>query len=214
MCRLSNGGTNGSTADIDTNWSNDPRCPRRVSVRSSSPEFGELCAVSKSAYSGRFSREDEAVSPASLHTPAGVTWFTFNSGVRDDGIRTRITPSFVYFFRGFEFSPSGFRQVEEMRPAASGTAFKFDEYVPIEGMYVMGTLFAHGPGADRAASGSSDRPAGALRPPATVGDVSRCVGIGRACFPFAKSATGAFRPGLATLACATTISEQRNAPRS
>ena len=77
MCRLSNGETNGN---LDTNQSSD--FDARVVLRPfNSPEFDEFLRGWQVGVSGGYGREDEAVSPAALRTPAGVTWFTYNSKV-------------------------------------------------------------------------------------------------------------------------------------
>jgi phosphate-selective porin OprO/OprP len=89
-------------------------------------------------------KEQEAVSPAILRTPATVPWLTFNATVREDGIRNRWSPEVVYFYGPLGLAAQYFHQDEQLRPTFAGAGSQYLLDVPFNGYYVMGTYLITG----------------------------------------------------------------------
>jgi phosphate-selective porin OprO/OprP len=137
---VSNGEING---DADTNEHKDLNA--RIAVRPFNTEaFWPAVRLLQVGISGGVGVEQEPVSPATLKTSLGVPWFTFLPTVRADGVRDRWSPELVYFYGGLGFATQYFRQEQELRPAATGPAYKFQENLPIDGYYVMATYLLTG----------------------------------------------------------------------
>jgi phosphate-selective porin OprO and OprP len=87
--------------------------------------------------------EQETVSPNPLRTPSQIAWFTFNTGVRANGVRNRYSPEVSYFYGPFGFAAQYFREDQALSSTASTRA------VPrvgahYEGGYVLATLLLTG----------------------------------------------------------------------
>jgi phosphate-selective porin OprO/OprP len=78
--------------------------------------------------------------PNTLKTPATVPWFTYNSTVRADGERTRLSPELTYFYHSFGFAAQYYREEQKLQPSATGPA----ENVVTNGFYVMGSYLLTG----------------------------------------------------------------------
>ena len=137
---VSNGEINGST---DVNDSKDVSA--RIVVR---PFVGwesfPLARGVQIGVSGGGGIEQESISPASLKTPGTVPWFSYNSTVRADGHRTRLSPEASYFYHSLGLAAQYYREEQQMRPNSSGAAAKLLVDVPMNGFYVMGTYLITG----------------------------------------------------------------------
>ena len=51
--------------------------------------------------SGGWGIENEPANPNTLRTPASVAFFKFNSNVKADGVRLRLSPEVAYFLGPF-----------------------------------------------------------------------------------------------------------------
>lgn len=109
-------------SDLDTNKIRD--FAGRVAVRplnfDSLPEFMRPLQF---GISGSVGKEQEALNfngsstPGTLRTPGNIPWLAFNSAVRADGIRTRVTPEVSYIYNSFGFAAQYMRMDQEMRSA-------------------------------------------------------------------------------------------------
>ncbi len=137
-----NGTINGN---LDTNDRKDAAA--RVAVK---PFFTEEDALPMLQYfgfgvSGTTGIEQEAVSPATLKTPSGIPWFTFNSTVRENGLRTRFTPELTWFWDSFGFMAQYYEEHEQLNPGGnSAAAMKELVDLPIQGWLVLGTWLVTG----------------------------------------------------------------------
>ena len=89
--------------------------------------------------SGSTGFEQEPVTPATLRTPATIPWFTFKSGVREDGVRYRISPEISWFYGPFGVAAQYYHEQEELTPDSVNLV-----NVPIQGFYLMGTALLTG----------------------------------------------------------------------
>ena len=137
---VSNGGVNG---DLDTNDVKD--FSGRVTVRPFyTEEPGGLLRQLRLGISGTTGKEEEAIFPNLLRTPATVPWFQYNAAVRADGVRNRWSPEVSYFYQGLGFAAQYFRQDQKLRPAFFGAGSKTLIDLPSEGFFVMTTLLLTG----------------------------------------------------------------------
>jgi phosphate-selective porin OprO/OprP len=124
---VSNGEVNGNG---DTNNSKDVN--GRVAVRPFATWGGSFLQRFQVGISGGYGIENEPVNPNNLHTPAGVTFFKFNSNVQADGPRSRLSPEIAYFVGGFGMSAQYFHMDQKLRPGTAAT-----EHVWSSGFYVQ-----------------------------------------------------------------------------
>jgi phosphate-selective porin OprO/OprP len=137
---VSNGEINGNT---DTN--NHKDLNGRIVIRPFNvPDRCEVLHRLQFGVSGGFGVENELVSPNTLKTPATIPWFAFNSTVRADGLRWRLSPEVSYFYGSFGLAAQYYCQEEQLRPSAAGASSRITEDVPINGFYVMATGFLTG----------------------------------------------------------------------
>jgi len=135
-----NGEING---DFDTDKRKD--LSARVAVRPlNSPSFSPVLRGLQLGVAGTIGVEQEPVNPNNLRTPATVLWFQFNPAVRADGLRRRLSPEVVYFYRGLGFAAQYFYQEQRLRPAFFGPGSEFFLDVPFRGFYVLSTLLLTG----------------------------------------------------------------------
>jgi phosphate-selective porin OprO/OprP len=73
-----------------------------------------------------------------------VPWFKYNSTVVADGVRSRWSPEFVYFYGPLGLAAQYFREEQELRPSATGPGYRFRQDVTTQGFYVMGTYLLTG----------------------------------------------------------------------
>jgi phosphate-selective porin OprO/OprP len=91
-----------------------------------------------------FGNDKEPVSnttPNLIRTPAQVPFLQFNSGVRADGPRTRVSPEVAYFCDQFGFAAQYFYGQQEFLPSATAPA---TITVPQSGFYVMSSYVLTG----------------------------------------------------------------------
>jgi phosphate-selective porin OprO/OprP len=136
-----NGETNGNT---DTNNAKDVAA--RIAVRpffdSERPGTTPLGHL-QFGFAFTTGVEQEAITPNPLRTPSQIAWFTFNTGVRANGVRNRYSPEVSYFYGPFGFAAQYFHEDQSLSSAASTAA------VPrvgahYDGGYVLATLLLTG----------------------------------------------------------------------
>lgn len=134
---LFNGEING---DTDTN--NHVDFAWRVAVRPFQGEFFlPILRGLQVGVSGTTGAEQEPISPNILRTPASVPWFQFNSTVRADGLRNRLTPEVSYFYRSLGFATQYIHLDQTMRASAVA---QDAVNIPMNGYYVMATYLLTG----------------------------------------------------------------------
>jgi phosphate-selective porin OprO/OprP len=137
---VANGEING---DFDTEDRKDVN--GRIAVRPfNCAEFWPALHGLQVGISGTYGVEQEPIMPNTLRTPATVPWFQFNSTVRADGFRWRMSPELVYFNGPFGFATQYLREEQRMRPTFSGPGSQFLLQVPFDGWYVLATLLLTG----------------------------------------------------------------------
>ena len=137
---VSNGEING---DYDTEKRKD--LAARVAVRPfNSPEMWGFLQGLQLGIAGTTGKEEEPINPSTLRTPATVPFFTYNTGVRADGLRSRYSPEVVYFNGPLGFAAQYFYEEQRLRPVFSGAGSQFLVNVPSTGGYVLGTLLLTG----------------------------------------------------------------------
>jgi len=137
---VSNGEINGNT---DTN--NHKDFNGRIAIRPfNDPDRWDVLRRLQLGVSGGVGVENEPVSPNTLKTPATVPWFAYNSTVRADGVRWRLSPEVAYFYRSFGLAAQYYHQEQRLRPSATGPSSAITEDVPIDGFYVLATYFLTG----------------------------------------------------------------------
>jgi len=137
---VSNGESNG---DFDTDKRKDVNA--RLAIRPfSDAEAWPILHGLQFGVAGTAGVEVEPIAITTLRTPATVTWFQFNSGVRADGERTRWSPEVVYFWGPLGFAAQYFHQDQRLRPVFTGAGSQFLVDVPAEGFYILGTLLLTG----------------------------------------------------------------------
>lgn len=137
---VSNGEING---DYDSDKIKDINA--RMVVRPlNSPNLWPILRGLQVGVSGSTGKEEEPMNPLILRTPLTVPWFTFNSTVRADGIRERLSPEVVYFYNSFGFAAQYYREEQRMQPLFTGSGSQFDINVPFEGYYVLATYLITG----------------------------------------------------------------------
>ncbi|HEX5272558.1 MAG TPA: porin, partial [Gemmataceae bacterium] len=94
--------------------------------------------------SGGVGKEEEAVLPNPLRTPETVPFFAFNSTVRADGVRWRLSPEVVYFHGPLGLAAQYFRMEQHLTPTFVGPGSQFVLDVPYTGFYVLGTYLVTG----------------------------------------------------------------------
>lgn len=138
---VSNGEING---DFDTNKLKDVN--GRIAVRPLNWEgMWPVLRGLQLGVSGGTGVEEENVIPNTLRTPATVQWFQFNSTVRANGRRDRLSPEVVYFYKGLGFAMQYYWEAQHLSPAfsgapGSGTVLE----VPFEGYYFLTTYLLTG----------------------------------------------------------------------
>jgi len=76
-----------------------------------------------------------AVSPSVLTTPSTFEWFTYNSGVIANGVRTRFSPELEYFHGSLGFATQYFVQDQQLQ--ATATRVGPVVHVQTNGFYAM-----------------------------------------------------------------------------
>jgi phosphate-selective porin OprO/OprP len=134
---VSNGEING---DFDTNKEKD------VNARVVFRPFVETewLRYLQFGVSGGTGVEQEPISPNPLRTPSTVPWLTFNSSVRANGLRDRLSPEVVYFCGPLGLAAQYYREDQRMSPTFFGPGSQFVLDVPITGFYVLGTYLLTG----------------------------------------------------------------------
>jgi phosphate-selective porin OprO/OprP len=79
--------------------------------------------------------------PNTVRTPDQVPFLVFSSGVRSDGVRSRLSPEFVYFWQQLGFAAQYYYGEQHFLPAA-GAPFLVS--VPESGFYVMASYLLTG----------------------------------------------------------------------
>ncbi len=137
---ISDGEING---DTDTNDSKD--VVGRIAWRPFAPaDCWEYLGGLQLGVSASAGDQDESISPASLRTPAGVRWFSYNATVRGDGMRTRWSPEISYFLGGFGFAAQYLHEEQDMRPNTAGPGALVNVDVPMDGYYFLATYLLTG----------------------------------------------------------------------
>jgi phosphate-selective porin OprO/OprP len=138
---ISNGEINGNS--LDTNDHKD--VDARIAIRPlNDPDNYEWLRWFQIGVSGGFGIEQEAISPSSLKMPDTVTFLTFNSTVRADGLRTRLCPELAYYFGPIGFIAQYYAQNQDMSPTATGKGSGLVEDVPFRGYLFLGTCLLTG----------------------------------------------------------------------
>jgi phosphate-selective porin OprO/OprP len=81
----------------------------------------------------------QPVAPTALRTPAGVPWFSYAAGVREDGRRNRWSPELAYFNGPFGMAAQYLSETQRLR-SATGPVVE----IPESGFYVLATLLLTG----------------------------------------------------------------------
>ncbi len=138
---LSNGEINGNTTDPNNHTDFNGRI---AAYPLNDPNLPEWMRRFEIGLSGGFGIEQEVFTPATLRTPDTVPFLVFNSTVRADGLRSRISPELSYFYGPFGMYAQYYHQEQQMRPSASGPGFKFLTNVPFTGYAVLASLLLTG----------------------------------------------------------------------
>ena len=134
---VSNGEINGNT---DTN--DDKDINGRVAIRPfNDPDLWAATRRLGFGISAGWGVEDEPINPLTLKTPATVPWFAYNSTVRADGARSRISPELVYFYHSLGFAAQYYHQEQELQPSSSSRVLVD---VPTDGFYFTTTYLLTG----------------------------------------------------------------------
>jgi phosphate-selective porin OprO/OprP len=137
----SNGEINGNSTDLNNHKDVDGR----IAIRPlNDPDLSPWLRGIQVGVSGGFGIEQEAFSPATLKTPDTVPFLNFNSTVRADGLRTRLSPEVAYFNGPFGFYAQYYDEHQDLRPSATGAGYKHLIDVPFTGYVFLGTLFLTG----------------------------------------------------------------------
>ena len=131
---VSNGEQNG---DVDLNQGKD--YVARVAVRPFR-ELSEYIEQAQFGFSIGTGVEQETANTFVLKTPLGVPFFNFLSGVFANGLRTRWSPEFAYFYGGLGLSAQYFRMNQDF--ATPNGKHTID--VPFDGYYIMITYLLTG----------------------------------------------------------------------
>ncbi|HUE14562.1 MAG TPA: porin, partial [Planctomycetaceae bacterium] len=138
---VSNGEINGNSTDLNNHKDMDGR----IAIRPlSSSDVSPWLRGIEVGVSGGFGVVQEAINPATLKMPDTVPFLNFNSTVRADGLRTRLSPELAYFNGPFGFFAQYYDEHQDMRPAATGPGYKHLIDVPFTGYVFLGTLFLTG----------------------------------------------------------------------
>src|SRR5262249_3287894 len=82
--------------------------------------------------------------PNTLRTPLTVPWLVFNSSVRANGHRDRISPEVAYFYKGLGFAAQYYWEEQHLSPVSTGAPLQPVVEVPFEGYYFLATLLVTG----------------------------------------------------------------------
>jgi phosphate-selective porin OprO/OprP len=138
---ISNGEINGDSTDMNNHKDVDAR----VAIRPlNDPDNYEWLRYFGVGVSGGFGIEQEPINPSSLKTPDTVTFLTFNSTVRANGLRTRLCPELTYFAGPVGFLAQYYDERQDMSPVASGHGSGLVEDVPFTGYTFLGTCLLTG----------------------------------------------------------------------
>jgi phosphate-selective porin OprO and OprP len=138
---LSNGEINGTS--LDTN--NHKDLDARLAVRPlNDPNNYEWLRWFQIGVSGGVGIEQEPISPSSLKMPDTVTFFTFNSTVRANGLRTRLCPELAYYYGPIGFVAEYYLQRQDITPSSTGAGAGIVEDVPFRGYLFLGTCLLTG----------------------------------------------------------------------
>ena len=138
---LSNGEINGNSTDLNDHKDLDGRFAIRPLNWLEDEEWLRWFQV---GFSGGFGIEQEPINPATLRTPDTVPYFSFNSTVRADGLRTRLCPELAYFYGPVGFFAEYYDEHQDMTPTATGKGSGLVEDVPFRGYVCTGTCFLTG----------------------------------------------------------------------
>jgi phosphate-selective porin OprO/OprP len=138
---VSNGDQNDST--IDT--SNHKNFNGRIACRPfNDPEGWEILRGFGVGISGGVGVEKEALGPTTnpsiITTPATVTWFAYNTGVLENGVRDRISPEVVYFYHSLGMAWQYYQEDQMLQLSATKPIVE----VPTDGYYLMVTYLLTG----------------------------------------------------------------------
>ena len=135
---VSNGEINGN---IDTN--NNKDFNGRLAIRPFfTPDESSSLRRLQLGMSAGAGIENEPVNPNTLRTPATVPWFAYNTTVRADGVRYRMSPEVAYFNGPLGFAAQYYHEEQELR--ANSLATTPAENVISEGYYFLITYFLTG----------------------------------------------------------------------
>ena len=116
----------------------------RIAFRPFNSPDGGFLRYLEFGVSGGWGVENEALNtttnPITYKTPATVPWFSYKSGVTADGLRTRLSPELVYYYRSLGFAAQYYKEEQELQ-ATPATAI---QNVQIDGFYVMGSYLLTG----------------------------------------------------------------------
>jgi phosphate-selective porin OprO/OprP len=137
--------SNGNPNDTGTDDNNDKDLNARIVVRPFAADGMELLRGVRLGIAGSIGVENDTISstsstPPIITTPATVTWFAFNSSTIANGVRHRVSPEFVYFYRSFGFASQYFHEDENLQASSSKPIIN----VGIDGYYVMATYLLTG----------------------------------------------------------------------
>jgi len=114
---VSNGEINGNSSDLNNHKDVDGR----IAIRPmNDPDVSPWIRGIQVGVSGGFGIEQEAMNPATLRMPDTVPFLNFNSTVRADGRRTRLSPEVAYFNGPFGFLAQDYDKHQGLRPSATG----------------------------------------------------------------------------------------------
>jgi phosphate-selective porin OprO/OprP len=137
--------SNGNPNDTGIDDNNDKDINARIVVRPFANDEGGLFRGLRLGIAGGLGVESDTISstsstPPTITTPATVTWFAYNSGAIANGVRHRVSPELVYFYRSFGFASQYYHQDQNLQASAAKPIIN----VGIDGYYVMATYLLTG----------------------------------------------------------------------
>jgi phosphate-selective porin OprO/OprP len=123
-------------ADTDTNKTKDvaARIAWRPLALDALPEFVRPLQIGVSGSAGKEQEPldfNGSTPQGTLRTPANIPWLNFNSTVRADGVRTRVTPEVSYLYGPCGFAAQYIRMDQDMRSGVPTTVVSKGKVVAV-----------------------------------------------------------------------------------
>ncbi len=138
---VSNGEINGDNTDLNNHKDMDGR----IAIRPlNDPESSPWLRGIQVGVSGGFGIEQEAINPATLKMPDTVPFFNFNSTVRADGLRTRLSPELAYFNGPFGIVRTVLRRTSGDAALRNRSRLQIPDRRPLHRLRLLGHSFSDG----------------------------------------------------------------------